>query len=54
MIDRDELIADLLQSYRRELQALTDVELLSHWKVQRKMESMTAEEWQAVANYPEK
>ena len=48
-MDREEITAELMASYRQELEALSDMELYSHWRVQKTAESMTPEQWEQVA-----
>lgn len=51
--NRKEMILDLLHSYKKELDSLNDLELISHWDAQKQMAEMKYEDWQDLWNHEE-
>lgn len=49
-MDKQELIAELLSSYRQELEALTDAELYDHWKTTKAVKALPDSVWQDIAS----
>lgn len=47
-IDRDEITASLVSTYKKELADLTDEELLLHFKAHQAMTEMTDDQWRAM------
>lgn len=47
-MNRDEIIAELVATYRAEISSLNDAELLDHWKTQKAISGMTPDEWQRI------